>query len=329
MPASQPPAHERPTGVDAVYLPGALVDRPTKRALNKWQQGDLIREVGLFWAGTEDVDQLTGLAAQPTAGHRWPVVPWDGAPADPLDVSDSADADADAGQPPTSWAIITSQTCDVVAGGPGQRHPTVQVSPLQDITHLAKSKILEIQRGEKVDLVYVPDVPAPGTWAADLRISLPVSKAILLRQERVPGFADPAEAIQFAERVAAKFRRPALHDEITGGLVPGLRALVDQARTAGELWPDLIEQFRLQITDGDRLKPRNVRILAVTLDDLTAQDRQPLREWRTQERKRLLRASNGIVLAPIWFGDLEKVGVGRYRDSDYLRIPELGQPVFW
>lgn len=326
MPAPHPSAHGRLTGIDALYLPGALVDRPTKRALNAWQQGDLVRDIGLFWAGTEDVDELTGLAAEPTTGHRWPVVPWDGVLAT---AADSDAGPADAHQSATGWAIITSQTCDVVADGPGQRHPTVQVSPLQNIAHLEKSKILEIQRGEKSDFVHVPDVPDPGTWAADLRISLPVSKAVLLRQDRVPGFADASGAMQFAERVAAKYRRPALHDEITGGLVNGLRALVDQARAAGALWPDLIEQFRLEISDGDRLKPRNVRILAVTLDDLTAEDKQPLRDWRTKERKRLLRASDGIVLGPMWFGDLEKVGVGRYRDSDYLRIPELSQPVFW
>lgn len=327
MPAPSPSAQGSPTGVDALYLPGALVDRPTKRALSAWQQGDLVRDVGLFWAGTEDVDELTGLTAEPTTGHRWPVVPWDGVPAT---TAGSVDADlAYADQPATGWTIITSQTCDVVADGPGQRHPTVQVSPLQNIAHLDKSKILGIRRGEKVDLVHIPDVPDRGTWAADLRISLPVSKAVLLRQDRVPGFVDPTAAMQFAERVAAKYRRPALHDEIAGGLVNSLRALVDQARPAGDLWPDLIEQFRLQITDGDRLKPRNVRILAVTLDDLTAADKQPLRVWQTKERRRLLRASDGIVLGPIWFGDLEKVGVGRYRDSDYLRIPELSQPVFW
>ena len=71
--------------------------------------------------------------------------------------------------------------------------------------------------------MHVPDVPTPGEWAADLRISLPVSKAVLLRQSRVHGFREQHQTLEFAERVAAKTRRPALHDAIADGLVPRLR----------------------------------------------------------------------------------------------------------
>src|SRR5206468_2164638 len=94
----------------------------------------------------------------------------------------------DQGTSADTWAVITSQTCDVVASGPGGRHPTVQVSPLVNLDGADPNKITGIRRNMNVDSVLVPDVPGGGTWAADLRISLPVSKAVLLQQSRIPGF---------------------------------------------------------------------------------------------------------------------------------------------
>jgi hypothetical protein len=323
VPAAPSPSLGQPAGVDGIFLPGALADRPVKRTLNAWQQGDLVRGVGLFWAGTADQDPITGLEVDPSAGHQWPVVPWDRVAADAAPGTAAAPWSS-------SWSIITSQTCDVVADGPGQRHPTVQVCPLVDLTPFGKGRIGEVARNEKVDLVLVPGVPDPGTWAADLRISVPVSKAVLLRQTRIPGFNDPAGAVAFAERVAAKYRRPALHDAITTGLVPRLRELVKSERDAGALWPDLIEQFRLLVTAGDRLQPTNVAIIAVLLEDkIDSANTEPLRAWRLQEKTRLTRASGTITLAPIRFQSLAKLSVRDYRESDPLRIPELHQPVFW
>jgi hypothetical protein len=266
------------------------------------------------------------------------VVPWDGLSAE-ADTEAAASGPGDpggtGGDPEGlggwagSWSIITSQTCDVVATGPGQRHPTVQVCPLLRLDdHLDKGQIAEIGKGSRVDLITVPGVPGGGEWAADLRISVPVSKAVLLRQEPVHGFTSEEESQQFAERVAAKYRRPALHDEISGGLVNGLRALVAEARAGKAPWPDLIEQFRLLVLDGDRLTPRSVRVLTILLrPGMAAADSAPLREWWEREKKRLWR--HDIALAPLDFVAVNELTVTDYRASDPLRVPELGQPAYW
>jgi hypothetical protein len=326
--------------VDGIFLPGALADRPVKRGLNSWRQGDLVRGVGLFWAGTRDDDPITGLSMQPNGGHRWPVVPWDGTAAtedpegragtgDAAGGGDPADGDpADETGWASSWSIITSQTCDVVATGPGQRHPTVQVCPLLNLGDRDKGQIADIGKGTRVDLVTVPAVPGGGDWAADLRISVPISKVVLLGQTPVHGFASDEQSQQFAERVAAKYRRAALHDEISDGLVNGLRALVSEARTGKAPWPDLIEQFRVLVLDGDRLHPRSVRVLAILhRAGLAAADSQPLRDWWEREKKRLWR--HGIALAPVDFVAVGDLTVPVYRASDPIRVPELGQPAYW
>ena len=113
-------------GIDGIYLPEAMAQRAVKQALNDWRQGDLVYGVRLFWAAPAD-DELTGLSVDDPGDGRWAVISWDGAPATAEDASDTGEA-AGGGSP--SWGIITSQTCDVVATGPGRRHPTVQVSPL-------------------------------------------------------------------------------------------------------------------------------------------------------------------------------------------------------
>jgi hypothetical protein len=264
------------------------------------------------------------------------VVPWDGfstdADADASGPGNPTDAGGDQEEPSSwadSWSIITSQTCDIVATGPGQRHPTVQVCPLLRLDdHLDRGQIVEIGKGSRVDLVTVSGVSGNGNWAADLRISVPVSKAVLLRQEPVHGFISEEGSQQFAERVAAKYRRPALHDEISGGLVTGLRALVSEARAGKAPWPDLIEQFRLLVLDGDRLTPRSVRVLTVLLrPGMAAADSAKLREWGEREKKRLWR--HGIALAPLDFVAVNELTVTDYRASDPLRVPELGQPAYW
>lgn len=233
MSGSQHPAGGQPAGLSAAFLPGALAAPSVQGALNAWRQGDLVQGIGMFWAGTMHPDPLTGLEAAPSPGQPWPVVPWDGIPAASAgaagDVPEAADWSS-------SWSIITSQTCDVVGAGPGGRHPIVQVSPLVDLTAADPNKVTAVRRHMNVDLTPVSSVPGGGIWAADLRISLPVSKAVLLEQQRTHGFATATEAHEFAERVAGKFRRAALHDELSVALVAGLERVVKQAKKAGTAW---------------------------------------------------------------------------------------------
>lgn len=326
---SQSPASGRPrAGLDAIYVPGTLRLPTVSDGLAEWRQGDLLRGVGLFWAGTEDDDELTGLAVPPSAGQQWPVVAWDGQPAAEENPAPPSVEPTGGLELVPEWSIITSQTCDIAAAGPGARHPVVQVSPLVNLDGVDPSKVTAIRRHANVDLTPVPKVPGGGTWAADLRISLPVSKAVLLRQDRSHGFYDSAEALAFAERVAAKYRRPALHDELTGEFITGLSKAVTQGKKAGQPWTDSIEQLRLLVTAGDKLSPKSVAVLAIMLEPLSLEERRPLQAWRNVERKRLLKASD-ITLDPIRFRTLDTVSVRDYRASDWLRITELGQPAFW
>lgn len=312
--AANMPRHEH-TFVPGVF--SAPEHRPLKRALNDWKQGDIVAGVGLFWVTPDGHDPLTDVTGSHSADDPLPVFTWDGAPAD----SGMTLADADWS---AALSIVTSQTCDIAPAGPGERHHTVQVAPVERYDHRLGSVQKSIESGEYVDLMPLPGAPGPGKWAANLRISVPVSKAVLAAQSPVHGFADEAGALAFAERVAAKYRRPALHDALSADMTNSLRDLVDGARTAGAEWPEMIEQFRLEVIEGTRLEPVRVRIFAVTLNKLDRADKAQLRDWRTAQDK-LLRRRHSIYLGAMRYALLRELSVAEYRSAVQLRVPELGQ----
>jgi hypothetical protein len=291
--------------------------RNFKRSVEAWAQGDIVTGVGQFWATPNDVDPLTSIRMSRAVDGPYRVFTWDGKPADSTKTLDTPDWDR-------TYSIVTSQTCNVAPTGPGLRQHTVQVSPCERYDHREKSIQLSIERGEYIDLMAVPGVPSDGEWCANLRISMAISKAILHSQAPVHGFEDEAHALAFSERVAAKFRRPALHDALSGDMTTSLCRLVADARGAEADWPEMIEQFRLEVIAGTRLAPAKVRIMAVTLSKLESNDKKDLRKWQGAQDKVLKRAHH-ISLAPMRYIQLREISVVEYRSAVQLRVPELGQ----
>lgn len=298
-----------PGGLDALLQPDALDERAVRRSLDRWKQGDIVTGLRLFWATGLGPDPLTGLDAGTGTGGGWRVLAWD--------EEDSPDG---------SWGVIGTQTCDVAATGPGRSQLHVQVHPVKRLDGAFDAgRIAEIRRGQSTNLIYLTAPPIGGEWAADLRMSLPVSKTLLCHQEPKHAFACERDSLDFAERIAAKARRPALHDQLSGPMVSSLRDMIRQAQSNEENWPDLFEQFRLLVTDGGRLTPRTVQLLAIShANRPLPSDRRALREWRTRESKRLTRAAD-ITLSPITFIALTDLDAQRYRQSVPLHVPELGR----
>src|SRR5680860_427582 len=157
-------------------------------ALDEWRQGDLLPCPALAWSTTGGTpDPVTG---QPTPNGG--VVPWPD-------------------QRP-KYALITTQTCEVCAKGPGARAPFVQVSPVVQVTDLPKDQWNELLSGQVLDRYGLTSKTLRSKWAVDLRVSFPVSKAVLVDTKPVRGFATSAEAVEFGAHLALRAGRPALHD---------------------------------------------------------------------------------------------------------------------
>jgi hypothetical protein len=302
-------------GIDNIFTLRSLSREDVSAALDGWRQGDIVSGVRFFWADSEGNDPISDLHIDAPADGGWNVTRWaqEGVGISP---------DADLG-------VITSQTCDIGATGPGARHPTVQVSPLVRLAHLGTDRGEAIRKNRANDMVLIPDVGSD-EWAADLRISFPVSKSVLIAGTPRRGFVSQEEARAFAERVAAKTRRPAVHDAISEHLVDELDSFVKRERTAGAGWVDRVEQFRVQVSKGSRLEPQSVGLLVIVLDGpLDPADQAPLRAWWTRERKQFIRAADGAILVPLRFLQLDKIKVVDYRESVPLRIQNLGRRTFW
>jgi hypothetical protein len=280
-------------------------------ALDLWRQGHLIRgELGTWLAAAGYVDPVTGADFTEDG---------EGLIAAVAEIGD------------TGYFAVVSQTCDIAATGPGRRHPFVQVCPVRNLGNFEQQKIQQSRDGELVEYVHLTEPPAPAVeWAIDLRISVPLSKGVLVASSPVVGFACQEDELAMAAKVAAKFERPALHDYLSKDFIDALNVLVAKARKASADWCEDIEQFRLEILEGDRLSPKRVRLVVITDVNFNAlldlRKKTSLRDhWKTL-KKPLKRV--GIEQSPIAFRYIEDLKAKDYRNSIPLSIPALGRGRF-
>lgn len=278
-------------------------------ALDSWRQGHLIQgKAGVWLAAAGSVDLVTGVDLSGYDGGLVPAL---------ADISD------------TDYLAVVSQTCDIVAAGPGLRHPFVQVCPVRDIgAAFSSEKVKQIRGGEIVEYVYLTNPPEPQKeWAIDLRVSTPLSKGALVVNRPIEGFLCEDDELELGARIAAKYERPALHDYLSKSLIDSLKVFITRAKKSQD-WCDDVEQLRL-VVEGPRLTPKRVRLLVVTdvnFHSLFPSKTKPLREhWKTH--KNALKTA-GIDQAPIAFRHIEKMAVKDYRGSIPLYIPGLGRGRF-
>jgi hypothetical protein len=280
-------------------------DRGLKNELGAWKQGDLVERPGVTWLGPQQLDPVTGLS--PGAFDWEPI-------AGPGFYSE--------------WGIVRTQTCDLRADGPGRKHPFVEISPVVDMSFLDAGQRKQISRYEMTYLVALTNPPAEGFWVADLRVVTSISKAMLSRQVPVEAFSDETSRLHFAEAVARKYRRPAVHDVLSEDLPRLIESYIaekDREGVAPE-WHAAVEQVRITMT-GDRLGPEKVSFLVVPDVDLSAAQRETWRAGLQRSSKAL--GKHNVTIGSIVFQNLDEMPARIYRNSVPLNIPSLGRPPTW
>ncbi|MFF4059251.1 hypothetical protein ACFYZ8_21255 [Streptomyces sp. NPDC001668] len=185
----------------------------------------------------------------------------------------------------------------------------------------------EIKTHQVQHYVYLTAPPEPGDWSVDLRISLPVSKQLLMGRTPKPGFLLEADALDFAEHVAHRIRRPALHDAITTGMTKAIGAHIKSTRKNEPEWWHKVEQIRV-LMEPERLRPRSVRLVIIQLETLTREERNVWNDWRKSFAK-VLRKEHGIQLQQITFTNLDSMKARLYASTIPLRIRELQRAPIW
>lgn len=277
--------------------------------LSRWHQGHLIERPGLTWIGPVVDDPITGLPGlvEPETNMAWDAV-----------LLPEIEA---------RYGIVCSQTCDIGGEGPGRRHPFIQISPVVNLEHLASDKQTSIRRHEQTHYVALTAAGlGTGFWVADLRLSVPLSKALLLDREPLPAFATYQDEMAFSEHLASRLRRPALHSMLSEDLPQSLDAFIkNQTRAVEGLdWKENVAQIRLLTTD-DRLREQEVTIIVLGRQDFEHIHKCIWRRWYNQNRRKF----PGFRIQPLMFSTMMKLPALYYFNSVPLRIKSLGLPPSW
>lgn len=170
--------------------------------------------------------------------------------------------------PAPELAVITSQTCDIDEQGLPRRKPWFQYAPLVRESELAS-------RGLYIVELDGPDLPA-GRWCADLRFEGCAEKNVLVGAMSIRGFATEADADRFGQRLGHLRARPALANHLVETVTEHLRQH-RKAASKGKrrALKRAVEEVRLDIQDGSRMKPYAVRVVVLHRGD-PAQD---VKDW--------------------------------------------------
>lgn len=265
-----------------------------RKAIDRWKQGDALVGGPLFWAGPEGSD---------------PYLPYDGAP-HAFHVSE---------EPGSGLLILTSQTCDITTTGTGAKHPFVTASPVyrfpDDDPNHGNAKAGRL--GYVVPLTKSPT--DAGLYVADLRVTVPLSKGVLVNADPIDVWVKEQDRLHFAEALARKYSRAALSSALSEDLMKSLNEHIKQHPPEAS---ERIEEFRLRIV-GDRLTPTEVQLIVLT--DIEA-DQDLKHVWRTWTKKgaKLLKA-DGIRLTPTLVITPERCSARLYKNSVPLQVPGLGR----
>lgn len=278
-------------------------------ALDGWGFGALTPVPPFMWAQHTEYDPV--LLTEVDAG--------DAAPED-LIVADGDWACDEGSQ--VVGGLVVSQTCDVAAKGPGERHVTVQVSPVVRVDSLNQQRRELMEKWGIVDRALLDPPSWEGTFVADLRLSVPMSKAVLARHEPVPAFTDEHRMLMLAEHVATKIRRPALHDFLSETVRNEIRQEIKSAKGDSQWWAP-VEEI-LVSTTPDRLNPTHAQLIVVAQRPLSPKAKQ---RWHDLVERFVKRGAKArIVMQAPNCCTAKSLKADVYRRAVKLHIPELRSP---
>jgi len=289
-------------------------------SLDSWKQSDLVTDIPITWLTVAGLDPITDV----TNRHQ--------------DIRPLFDPNR------SVTAIVCSQTCDLGGTPPGNAHPFVLLAPLVHISSIPKPAdrklAVEGRLGYLVKTLAAPVThplsagdatgngqlapdgkPAKNIWFADLRLIFPASKSLLLQRTPVEGFASEDERLAFAETLAVKFRRAALHPALSEDLPRALDKFVRDTGHRNQAFAK-VDEVRLVVLAGDRLRPARAQLLVLS-NGVTLSDAEQEVWARFQAMASKLFDAAGIVLGAMVHSNVHKLSAGHYRESVPIRCPIL------
>jgi hypothetical protein len=275
--------------------------------LEQWKQGHLVADLPMTWLMPGGADAVTLI------DNTQEIV----APAARSDVACEA-------------AIICSQTCDIGAKTtPGIQHPYVLVAPLVHVSLIPSGETRNLAKEGKLGFLFPTLSPtgdnANDSWYADLRLIVPVSKAVLLERDPIEGMASEADSLSFGETLAQKFRRPALSEKLSDNLPDALRRFINGNGRNKRAFTK-VEQVRLVVFERARLLPSRAQLIVIMDTELTEGEKELWQGLET-ETNTMMKAV-GITMMPITFVLATKIETPLYRQAVPIWCDLLGFPKY-
>ncbi len=213
------------------------------------------------------------------------------------------------------YGIISSQSCDLTEEDREPNQPWFGVYPVYKVA--TDSKLLNR------DYIYRLDPPDldEGPCVADMRIELPLEKGVLVGRTPIEAFPDEAGYIAFANAMARRRGRPALHSVFNEMLLATTAELnrrtsrKKQSRRVREK----VHALRLAIEDGTRLKPAIARLYVVTQEEADDETRDWFGAWWDEARQ--VAEAHGLQLLPVSYSSGAYFDLDRYDTLTEVRSP--------
>lgn len=314
--------------------------------LGKWKQTHLLAGIPLTWVAPAGVDLLTGIDPEldePAIGPLWLEEAFDvmvcsqtcdlggGPPGNnhptvlvaPLIHEDNLGSSKrrnDAGKG------ILSHLFRVLPVDPAAREAAIEAAHQDRRVRAARKSDIapaDVTDQQIADLgpLTVADIPRGHRWYVDLRILVPVSKALLLGCEPLDGFLTEDESLAFGETLAQKFRRPALHEVLSEDLPKVLETYVQNAGATTNPFAK-VDEVRLSIL-GERLAPVRGQLIIITENGELSPAEQEAWEGLNKPARDLFKA-HGIDYQNLVHFDIYDMRAALYRKTVPVKCRYLG-----
>lgn len=263
-------------------------------AAEKFQQGDLIGDPPIGYAASLRY-AVWALTRQEAGGE-----------ADPGDdvVHLSLDRDDVPG-----YGILVSQTCDIAEGGRTPVHPWIEVCPVyeREAVDRPPEYLFPLDRME---------APDGRMWVADLRLTVPLEKGLLVGREPIDPFAgSERNRIRFGLKLGERRARAALSDGVHILIAQTLSKRSRNNRKAAKAVRTCVYKLMLQIPEGEgtRLDPKAVR-LHVIYQASQQSSEERMRDWFQSwwDNAHAVAEEDGVRLLPVVFHDRTSMDVASY-----------------
>jgi hypothetical protein len=216
-----------------------------------------------------------------------------------------------------TYGIVTSQTCDVAEDRLVPVQPWIDVSPV----YLCEEGDSLLSR-KYVFCLNAMDAPDGKCWVADLRLSVPLEKGLLVDREPIDPFnGSESERIAFGILLGERLARAALSESVHEVVEQTLNG---HKRKTGKRVGTRVYKLLLQISQGTRLEPRVVRLHVVSRDSSAAKiDENEMQEWFQSwwdEAREVAEQHSVKLLAPA-FHDGASMDVALYDGLVEIRCP--------